>query len=215
VFERVFEESGLPKTIRNENGAPSATPAIRHDGVSFDRIIRMRRGRDRDRATLNDDFRAGTPAKAPLDGSYAGVLIALDIAPGLTSIFRYVAERWMPWQGKTFDSRRASGDNVFTRDSLGLAHIFWPLYRGYRDDGPQNYRAFEFRTRVAPGLFDPDRQVLQIEYDLPSNPSSTIRRVLDELVQVAAGEFLGKAHFQWWWGRWQTVAFFALSEGGN
>lgn len=168
---------------------------------------------ERDPASLNDMFRAGTPPKAPLDGSYAGVLLALDVAPGLTQFFRYLAQRWMPWQGKTLDARGASGDNVFTRDSLGLAHIIWPLYRGYRDDGPQTYRAFEFCTRVAPGLFDPDRQVLKIDYDLPSNPGFTIRRVLDELVQVAGGEYLGKAHLHWWWGRWQTVAFFALSEG--
>jgi len=170
------------------------------------------RHRAHDLASLNDMFRAGTPPTAPLDGPYAGVLHALDVAPGLTPFFRYVVERWMPWQGKTFDARRSSGDNVFTRDSLGLAHVFWPLYRGYRDDGPQTYRAFEFRTRVAAGLFDPDRQVLKIDYDLPSNPGFTIRRVLDELVQVAGGEYLGKAHLRWWWGHWQTVAFFALSE---
>lgn len=167
----------------------------------------------RDLASLNDNFRAGTPPKPPLDGFYSGVLLALDVAPGLSSVFRYIAERWMPWRGKTFEAQRAWGANIFTRDSLGLAHVFWPLYRGYRDDGPQTYRAFEFRARVAAGLFDPDREVLKIEYDLPSNPGFTIRRVLDELVHVAAGEFLGKAHFRWWWGRWQTVAFFALSEG--
>lgn len=26
------------------------------------------------------------------------------------------------------------------------------------------------------------------------------------------GIFLGKAHRHWWWGRWQTVAYFMLEK---
>jgi hypothetical protein len=73
------------------------------------------------------------------------------------------------------------------------------------------YRAFNFRTYSAPGLADHDVTVLKIDYDLKGNPPLTVRRVLDELVQTSENFFLGKAHVHWWWGRWQTVAYFTLS----
>ena len=175
----------------------------------------VRRERARGLAVLNEVFRAGAPPDPPLDGRYAGELIALDVAPGLTQLAGTISALWMPWKGKTFDAALACGDNIFTRDSLALAHIYWPLYRGYREDRPQTYRAFAFRTRVAPGLADPDRQVLKIDYDLDGNPGLTIRRVLDELVQVADDVYLGKAHLKWWWGRWQLVAYFILLHHGG
>jgi hypothetical protein len=159
---------------------------------------------------LNNLFRAGTPPDPPHEGRYAGNLLAVDIAPGLTQAIEAIVSTWLPWQGKTFNAAQASGDNIFTRDSLALTHIYWPLYRGYQYDGPPTYRAFAFRTYLAPGLTDPDRQVLKIDYDLPGNPRLTIRRVLDELVQVADGLYLGKAHLRWWWGQWQRVAYFSL-----
>ncbi|MBI5301946.1 MAG: hypothetical protein HY868_07400 [Chloroflexi bacterium] len=159
---------------------------------------------------MNAIFRAGSPPRAPLDGEYGGELVALDVAPGVTQLARAITRAWMPWRGKTFDERRARGDNIFMRDSLALARVYWPLYRGYVFEGKDRYHAFDFRTRVAPGLFDPDRAVLKIDYDLASNPRFSIRRVLDELVQVRDDLYLGKAHVKWWWGKWQTVAYFTL-----
>ncbi len=175
----------------------------------------VKRDRARGLAVLNEVFCAGAPPDPALDGRYAGELIALDVAPGLTQLAGTISALWMPWKGKTFDAALACGDNVFTRDSLALAHIYWPLYHGYREDGPQTYRAFAFRTRVAPGLADPDRQVLKIDYDLKGNPGPTVRRVLDELVQVTDDVYLGKAHLKWWWGRWQLVAYFMLLHHGG
>jgi hypothetical protein len=173
----------------------------------------LKQDRQRGLAMLNDLFRAGTPPDPPLDGRYAGKLVALDIAPGLTQLMGLVVNAWLPWQGKTFNAAQTRGDNIFTRDSLVLAHIYWPLYRGYIDDGSQTYRAFAFRTTIAPGLADPDRQVLKIDYDQPGNPRLSIRRILDELVQVEDGFYLGKAHLKWWWGTWQLVAYFSLRKG--
>ena len=87
-----------------------------------------------------------------------------------------------------------------------------PGYRGFVPDGPDTYRAFAFRTYVGPGKLDRDWQVLKIDYDLPENPRWTICRVLDEVVQVGDGRYLGKAHFHWWWGTWQLVAYFSLAR---
>jgi hypothetical protein len=159
---------------------------------------------------LNDLFHSGTVPNPALNGLYRGELIALDLAPGLTQVAQALASAWMPWKGKTFDATANQGDNIFHRSSWVLAHLLWPLYRGYQDDTPQTYRAFTFRTYVALGKADPDGQVLKIDYGLAENPAASIRRVLDELVQVEDGFYLGKAHVKWWWGRWQMVAYFSL-----
>ncbi len=168
--------------------------------------------RSADRSALNERFRSGWPPDPPLDGRTSGELIRVEIAPGVSQLLSALLAIRMPWKGKTFDAASSRGDNIFTRGSLRLARLFNPGYRGFRSDGTETYRAFAFRTYVAPGLEDADRRVLKIDYDLPENPKLTVRRVLDELVQVGDGTYLGKAHVKWWWGRWQRVAFFALFE---
>jgi len=166
-------------------------------------------------AALNGLFRAGTVPEPSLNGRYAGKLIAIDIAPGLTQLFQSLLSAWMPWLGKTFDPTHQRGDNIFTNDSYPLARFFNPFYRGFVADQPGTYRGFAFRTYIAPGLVDPDRSVLKIDYNLEENPSLTVRRVLDELVQLADNLYLGKAHVHWWWrraGGRQTVAYFMLTR---
>ena len=163
---------------------------------------------------LNDLFRSGSLPDPALDGRYQGELLALDLAPRLTPFFQWLANSWMPWRGKTFDVSQQRGDNIFTKDSYFLARLFNPLYRGFFADGPETYRGFAFHTYAAPGLFDQDRTVLKIDYDLTENPALTVRRVLDELVQLDNELYLGKAHVRWWWrpaGGWQTVAYFSLT----
>ncbi|MCI0393471.1 MAG: hypothetical protein L0332_10425 [Chloroflexi bacterium] len=166
-------------------------------------------------AALNELFRSGQAPEPPLHGRYRGELVALDIAPGLTQLLEWLLRRWLPWQGKTFDNVAGRGDNIFTRDSYLLARLFWPLYRGYVADEPGTYRAFAFRTYAGPGQADPDRQVMKIDYDLPGNPVLSVRHVLDELVQIGDGTYLGKAHLRWWRGKWQLVAYFALYSNSN
>lgn len=166
--------------------------------------------RSASRSELNDLFRGGRPPDPPLDGRTSGGLICLEIAPGVSQLLSALIANRMPWRGKTFDASNSRGDNIFSRRVLRLARVFNPSYRGFRGDGSETFRAFAFRTYLAPGREDLDRVVLKIDYDLPENPRLTIRRVLDELVQVGDGTYLGKAHVKWWWGRWQRVAFFAL-----
>lgn len=163
-------------------------------------------------AALNAQFRTGTTPDPQPRGRYDGSLFALSVAPGLTWLLDEITSAWMPWKGKVFNPTNQSGDNVFGSDSFALAHVFWPLYRAYQEDGPDTYRAFAFRTYVGAGHADPDRQVLKLDYNLPQNPGFSIRRVLDEIVQIAESTYLGKAHLKWWWGRWQTVGFFSLAK---
>jgi hypothetical protein len=161
-------------------------------------------------ATLNRLFRTGAVPDPALEGRYQGELMALDLAFGLTELFQSITAAWMPWLGKTFSAFQQRGDNIFTRDSYLLARIFNPFYRGFIDDTPGIYRGFAFRTYIASGLMDNDRTVLKIDYALKENPAPTIRRILDELVQIDDHLYLGKAHVRWWWGAWQTVAYFTL-----
>ncbi len=174
----------------------------------------LARNRARGVAALNDAFRAGWPPPRVLDGTNRGELLALRIAPGLTEMYSAVAALYMPWQGKHFDAATASGYNLLRRDFYWVMRLMWPLYRGYVKTGGDAFsaiRAFTFRTSLAQGLADPDRQVLRLNYDLPGNSHLTVRRIVDELVQVDEGVFLGKAHVRWWWGTRQMAAFFLLT----
>jgi len=187
----------------------------RHQSVLADlKSAQMLVKRDRAQGfrVLNMLFHSGTPPHPPLNGPYRGELIALDLAPGLTQLFQSITAAWMPWLGKTFSATEQRGDNIFTRDSYLLARIFNPFYRGFIADGPATYRCFAFRTYTAPGLMDADCTVLKIDYDLKENPALTVRQILDELVQMDGNLYLGKAHVRWWWGGWQTVAYFSLTR---
>lgn len=155
-------------------------------------------------------FRDGEPPSPPLDGRTKGELVALDMAPVLTQALSWLTSLWLPWQGKTFDASGALGDNIFSKGSKPAIRIFNPGYRYFIEDRPDTYRAFPFRTYEAPAREDGSRPVLKIDYALPENPEATIRRVLDELVQIDDRLFLGKAHVRWWSGQWQRVAFFSL-----
>jgi hypothetical protein len=187
-----------------------------HEQASMSRIEEARAILKLDRsqafASLNALFRNGKLPGPSLDGRYRGELIALDIAPGLTAFFQWLTSVWLPWRGKTFSYSQQRGENIFTKDSYPLARLFNPLYRGFVDDRPETYKGFAFHTFAAPGLVDLDRTILKIDYNLKENPSLTVRRVLDELVQVEDNLYLGKAHVRWWWGGWQTVAFFSLTR---
>ena len=88
--------------------------------------------RRRGEAALNEIFRAGSPPNPPLDAEYKGEFVALDVAPGLNQLIEMITSRWMPWKGKFFNKADSGGDNIFTRDSSFLAHIFWRLYRGHK-----------------------------------------------------------------------------------
>ena len=94
---------------------------------------------------------------------------------------------YMPWRGKVFDATAHSGRNLFTARSKLLIRPFDPAVR---DDRPGLVLAYPFATSSGPGVIDRDREVLKIDYDLPTNPFGPLRRVLDELVEVAPGYYL-------------------------
>ncbi len=80
------------------------------------------------------------------------------------------------WMGKNFKSAEQKGINLFKK-------------------GDVIAEKYPFRTSVTAGIRNPDLRVIAINYDLPENPF-WLRPVLDEIVEVAPGEFLGKLHYR-------------------
>lgn len=167
--------------------------------------------RDSALAEMNDVFRGGRMPSADLDGRTVGQMIAVDIAPGVTPIVDALLTNHMPWCGKTFTAAAATGDNVLYNSFMPVARVLFPGYRGYQADGPGRMRAFPFRIYSGPGLKDPDRQVLKIDYDTPANPW-LMRRILDELVQVDDNYYFGKAYFKLSASTSHLLFYFALQR---
>ncbi|MBI2798585.1 hypothetical protein HYX70_04865 [Candidatus Saccharibacteria bacterium] len=92
------------------------------------------------------------------------------------------------WQGKKFDSATAAGINVFAEGDK-----------------------YEFKMSSAKGLTDPDKQVLKIDYNLPSNPW-WLRLVVDEVVQTGPNELLGKIQINAIPSLPFTVGYFKLQK---
>jgi hypothetical protein len=173
---------------------------------------RLRARRDDGLAALDAAFRAGTVPTPPPDGPYHGELVALDIAPIVTQVVEWLTSFLMPWKGKFLIAADARGDNIFSAKWRAALRVMFPFYKGNRDYGRDRFRAFIFETSIAPGKVDTDRRVFRIDYDRPDNPAWSIRRIVDEIVEVSAGVYLGKVHFKWWWGTWQMIGYFALRK---
>jgi len=155
-------------------------------------------------------FRSGRVPDPLPDGFLSGRLLATTTWAPLDGLFRRLASLWMPWQGKAFDPSSKTGVNRFTPDVRVPMRLMWPGYAPIRSDG-ERVEAFLFRNRVAPGAADPDLQVLKIDYDLEANPSLVIRRILDELVQIADGVYLGKVLLRSV-GSFRRIGFFSLTS---
>ena len=117
--------------------------------------------------------------------------------------------------GKRFDSTQARGDNLVLGSAPWPAKLLWPRY-GLRAAGDR-LAGFEFETRLEPGALDLDREVLVIDYaPVDSNPTLAIKRIRDELVEVAPGTYLGKMLWRHGDGeRHSLLAYFALRWPGG
>jgi len=189
----------------------AASPTRDSDSLTSARAL-LRAQRREGVAALDRLFREGTVPNPPPDGPYRGELIAVDIAPVVTRFVEWLTSFLMPWKGKYLVASDAKGDNIFARPWRAAFTLMFPFYRGARDHDDESFRAFVFDTSVAPGKVDVDRQVFRIDYDRPDNPPLTIRRIVDEVVELRDGAYLGKIHFKWWWGKWQMIGYFALRK---
>jgi hypothetical protein len=59
------------------------------------------------------------------------------------------------------------------------------------------------------GLRDKEKEVLKLNYNLPQNPFF-LRPVMDEIVEVEPGKYLGKVHYRLWSNFAVTLGYFEL-----
>jgi hypothetical protein len=148
---------------------------------------------DRPAAELEGAFARGVPPDPPLDGRYDGALLHLTLGPGADQAFSGLLRLWLPWLGKRFDAGSASGENVFDMSAYRAGERLTPApYRAWWPEDVSSYRALRFTTSTGAGRLDPGLEVLRIDYDLPENPP-LLRRIVDELVAVQPGVYLGQA----------------------
>jgi hypothetical protein len=152
-------------------------------------------------------FRSGGGPDPPLEGFLPGRLLATSTRRPLDAFGRVMAGLWMPWRGKWFDRDGATGVNRFTPGGLAALRILFPRYTPERIS-VDTIEAFAFRTRLGPAELDAGVQVLKIDYDDEANPR-VVRRILDELVQLEPGLYLGRVLFRTR-RRHHPVGFFSL-----
>lgn len=154
-------------------------------------------------------FAAGTPARG-LIGERRGRVLAVTIGYGVDVPFEALMRAWMPWRGKTFSREAPEGRNLFSGGGGRALRILFPRYHEVHEDDRLGTTAFRFATSIGPSETAPGLEVLRVDYrDIAQNPSFPIRRILDEVVQVQPGLWLGQA-LVLWGGRLRRAAWFSL-----
>jgi|SRR5437667_933600 len=150
------------------------------------------------RSERQKQFIAGSAPSVPPDGFYRGSAYLLGNRP-------------VPWLGKSFESENQKGFNIFTPSGARLLRIVTPFYDRFRLNDDGNTDAYYFDTSTGPGFKDKEVDVFKLDYDSPENPF-LIRIILDEMVEVASQEFLGKVHVKAFPGYYATIGFFGLRK---
>ncbi len=96
------------------------------------------------------------------------------------------------WQGKKIDAATATGINIFKKDG-------------------QDVEKYPFKTSVGKGLRDKNLDVFKIDYADTASPWYA-RPILDEIVEVAPGKYLGKIHYRLIPGHSFALWYFKLEK---
>lgn len=150
-------------------------------------------------AELDALYRAATVSTTmrAADGPLVGRMLAVRGMPGpfAKPLARWAASRSFVWEGKTFQA---------SSDTRGVGHnrVFLPRVFGHQN-------LFPFETSFGASAID-GKPTLILDYDLDVNPGY-IRRIHDEIREVAEGLFLGPA--MWKRGSDRTlILWFALDS---
>lgn len=143
-------------------------------------------------------FLEGTPPSGSPDGFYTGTAHLLGGGP-------------VPWLGKSFEAANNVGFNIFTPRSATLLKILTPFYKLFRKNADGNTDAYYFKTSASPGFRDKSIDTFKLDYDRSENPF-LIRIILDEIVETAPQEYLGKVHMKVFPGYYATIGFFGLKK---
>lgn len=166
--------------------------------------------RDASLATVDAIFNLGTAPDPAMSGPYRGDLLTTTLFGPLDSFGRFAGRIWLPWKGKNFDPSTSTGYNYLTPGGRRVARLAWPLYKHPARTENGLCRYFRFNTSIGPVVGAPNRTALKLDYNLPANPAFLVRSVLDEVVQLSGGYYLGKAYLRSRSGSYRLAAFFAL-----
>lgn len=117
----------------------------------------------------------------------------------------------VPWLGKSFTSVENSGFNIFTPSGAKLLKLLTPLYKLFSVNDDSNTKAYNFKTCIGKSLKDKDLQVIKLDYNGAENPF-LIRIILDEIVEIAPEQFLGKVHLKVFPSFYATIGYFGLTR---
>ena len=137
------------------------------------------------------------PEKSP-DGFYKGTAHILF-------------DKKVPWLGKSFVAAENLGFNIFTPKGAAILKVLSPFYTRFSKNTEENTDAFYFQTRAETGLKDNETSVIKLDYDAPENPFP-IRIILDEIVEIAPEQFLGKIHLKVFPRFYSTIGYFGLNK---
>lgn len=144
------------------------------------------------------EFVAGKLPDSLPDGFYEGTAHLLGGRP-------------VPWLGKFFEPAHHQGFNIFTPAGAILLKLVTPFYKGFRENTEGNTDAYYFKTSASAGFRDTQIDTFKLDYNSPGNPF-LIRIILDEIVETAPNEFLGKVHMKVFPGYYSTIGFFGLRK---
>ena len=205
---------GQPPAVDEQHGTSAAEREHDPNTTAYWRAVALLRlDRPAGLAALDNAFASGV---APTDvaGPMRGRLLASTIGHHLDGAFEGLTALWLPWKGKTFDADAAGGRNLFTAGARRLMRVTLPRYRT-TDEGVGGHGAFRFVTTTGPSAFVTGVDVLRIDYrDVPENPRWPVRKVLDELVSVGDGIYLGQALMEFR-GLIRRAAWFSLERSSN
>ena len=127
---------------------------------------------------------ANSKPPAPLNGFYWGTPDGFFLSTLVSMI---------PWKGKRFNSTTSTGINML--------------------NGPDDTSVpdFAFRTWFGKSVTDPNVDCFKIDYDIPTN-AVWLRSVLDELVEIKPGYYIGKMQWIPWKGTAWTLGYFELKD---
>ena len=120
-------------------------------------------------------------------------------------------DKQTPWLGKSFVAANNLGFNIFMAKSTWLLKTMMPLYKKFTQNINGDTNAFYFQTRKEAGLKDKETDVIKLDYDAPENPFP-IRIILDEIVEIAPEQFLGKIHLKVFPRFYSTIGYFGLRK---
>jgi hypothetical protein len=146
-------------------------------------------------AELESMFSSGSAPARPLSGFLSGTILTSCIGGPADQVLSWIGDLYMPWLGKLFDANKGAGKNVLKRNARIPMALVWPSYEPVGESEEQ-IEAFPFETSEASSVIGSGAGVLRIDYDLAENPDLFVRRLLDEVVQLEDGLYLGRALYR-------------------